>query len=169
MSTANIEMLERAAVALGDLVDDEVVFVGGATVGLWATDQATAEFRPTDDVDVIVEVASRNDYYRFEERLWALGFVNDDEDGVICRFRHRPHGLVLGRRGRSQRWIRDAGAFRGRCQAASRGDRRRGPRLTPQSGGGGMPSSRCRFIFSGSSGIPARAQPMLSAWARRSR
>jgi hypothetical protein len=55
MSSANIEMLERAAVALGDLIDDEVVFVGGATVGLWATDEATAEFRPTNDVDVIVE------------------------------------------------------------------------------------------------------------------
>jgi hypothetical protein len=95
MSSANIEMLERAAIALGDLVDDEVVFVGGATVGLWATDQATAEFRPTDDVDVIVEVASRSAYYRFEDRLRALGFVNDDEDGVICRFRHEVQGLIL--------------------------------------------------------------------------
>ncbi|HWH19044.1 MAG TPA: nucleotidyl transferase AbiEii/AbiGii toxin family protein [Solirubrobacterales bacterium] len=95
MSAANIEMLERAAVALGELVDDEVVFVGGATVGLWATDEATAEFRPTDDVDVIVEVATRNDYYRFEERLRALGFANDDEDGVICRFRHGAQRLVL--------------------------------------------------------------------------
>jgi hypothetical protein len=95
MSAANIEMLERAAVALGGLVDTDVVFVGGATVGLWATDEAAAEFRPTDDVDVIVEVASRNDYYRFEERLRTLGFVNEDEHGVICRFRHRAHGLVL--------------------------------------------------------------------------
>ncbi len=85
MSSANIEMLERAAVALGDLVDGEVVFVGGATVGLWATDGATAEFRPTDDVDVIVEVTSRSAYYRFEERLRARGFLNDPEDGVICR------------------------------------------------------------------------------------
>jgi hypothetical protein len=95
MSTANIEMLERAAVALGDLVEHEVVFVGGATVGLWATDQATAEFRPTDDVDVIVEVTSRSAYYRFEDRLRALGFVNDDEAGVICRFRHEAQALVL--------------------------------------------------------------------------
>jgi hypothetical protein len=95
MSSSSIEMLERTAVALGDLVDQEVVFVGGATVGLWATDEATAEFRPTDDVDVIVDVASRNDYYRFEERLRALGFVNDDEDGVICRFRHPAQRLIL--------------------------------------------------------------------------
>ena len=92
MSSANIEILERTAIALGDLVGNEVVFVGGTTVGLWATDQAATEFRPTDDVDVIVEVTSRAGYYRFEGRLRALGFVNDDEDGVICRFRHRAHG-----------------------------------------------------------------------------
>ncbi len=95
MSAANIEMLERAALALGHLVEAEVVFVGGATVGLWATDQATAEFRPTDDVDVIVEVSSRASYYRFEERLRGLGFVNDDADGVICRFRHGAPPVVL--------------------------------------------------------------------------
>jgi hypothetical protein len=94
MSSANIEMLERATTALGELLD-EVVFVGGATVGLWATDEATAEFRPTDDVDVIVEVTSRTGYYRFEERLRAVGFLNDDADGVICRFRHGSQRLVL--------------------------------------------------------------------------
>jgi hypothetical protein len=93
MVSANVEMLERAAAALGELIDRDVVFVGGATIALWATDEATAEFRATDDVDVIVEVASRHDYYRFEERLRGLGFVNDDD--VICRFRHRPHSLVL--------------------------------------------------------------------------
>jgi hypothetical protein len=93
MTSANVEMLERAAAALDELVDRDVVFVGGATIALWATDEATAEFRATDDVDVIVEVASRNDYYRFEQRLRGLGFVDDDD--VICRFRHPPRSLVL--------------------------------------------------------------------------
>lgn len=94
MSTATVEMLERAAEALGDLVESEVVFVGGATIALWATDQAVAEFRPTDDVDVIVEVTSRPEYYRFEGRLRELGFANE-EGGVICRFRHPARHLVL--------------------------------------------------------------------------
>jgi hypothetical protein len=93
MASANIEMLEKAADALGDLLDEDLVFVGGATIALWATDKATAEFRPTDDVDVIVEVGSRAGYYRFEERLRAAGFVNDEE--VICRFRHVARDLVL--------------------------------------------------------------------------
>lgn len=93
MNSANIEMLERAATALGELLDSDVVFVGGATIGLWATDKASAEFRPTDDVDVIVEVASRADYYRFEDRLRDLRFVNDQD--VICRFRHMDHAVIL--------------------------------------------------------------------------
>jgi predicted nucleotidyltransferase len=93
LTTPAVEMLERAAVALGDLIDSEVVFVGGATIGLWATDKAAAEFRPTDDVDVIVEVASQLAYYRFEEGLRQLGFTGDKK--VICRFHHPQHGLTL--------------------------------------------------------------------------
>lgn len=94
MSAAVIEMLESAAAALGPLVDGDVVFVGGATIALWNTDQATSDFRPTDDVDVIVEVASRSEYYRFEDRLRELGFVND-QGRVICRFRHPAEDLIL--------------------------------------------------------------------------
>ena len=94
MSTATIEMLESAATALGPLVDGDVVFVGGATIALWITDQAASDFRPTDDVDVIVEVASRSEYYQFEGRLRELGFVND-QGGVICRFRHPAEDLTL--------------------------------------------------------------------------
>lgn len=35
----------------------EVVFVGGAVVSLYAT-RPVPDFRPTDDIDVLVEVAS---------------------------------------------------------------------------------------------------------------
>lgn len=94
MNSANVEMLELAAAALADL-PDEVVFVGGATVELWATDEAAQEFRPTEDVDVIVEITTRMAYYRFEDRLRRAGFSNEEDDGVICRFRHRDSGLLL--------------------------------------------------------------------------
>ena len=49
--------LTGVAKALGALTD-EVVFVGGAVVGLLLTDPAAPRPRPTKDVDVIVEVAS---------------------------------------------------------------------------------------------------------------
>ena len=93
VNDANIAMLESAAEAIEEMLD-EVVFVGGATVELWVTDPGAPEFRPTYDIDVIVEVTTRGAYYRLEEKLRELGFRNDEEGGVICRFR-RPSGLIL--------------------------------------------------------------------------
>lgn len=88
----SIELLERGAVALDDLVD-EVVFVGGATIPLWITDPAAPPPRPTKDVDVIIEVATRSAYYAFEDQLRAVGFRNNKE--VICRWHHPEQELVL--------------------------------------------------------------------------
>jgi hypothetical protein len=90
----NIELLELAESALGKLAE-EVVFVGGATVGLWISDPAAPPVRPTDDVDVVVEVATRTEFYEFEAKLRDAGFNEDQESGVICRWRHRETGLVL--------------------------------------------------------------------------
>lgn len=87
-----VELLELGAAKLGDLVD-EVVFVGGATITLWITDPAAPPPRPTKDVDVIVEVATRAEYQAFEERLRTAEFAHDGK--VICRWRHRSSGLIL--------------------------------------------------------------------------
>jgi len=94
MNPANLLMLEMTCEHLDDLVD-EIVFVGGATVELWVTDPAAPEFRLTEDVDVVVEVTTRQDYYRLEDRLRNLGFENDQESGVICRFKHPESSLLL--------------------------------------------------------------------------
>ncbi len=42
--------------------------------------------RPTDDIDVIIELWAYKDYSVIDERLRNLGFVNDQESGVICRY-----------------------------------------------------------------------------------
>jgi len=89
----SIELLEIAAETLGELLED-VVFVGGATVVLWITDPGAAPVRPTKDVDVVVEVATRSAFHDFEARLRKRRFAEDQEDGVICRWRH-PSGLIL--------------------------------------------------------------------------
>ncbi len=89
----SIELLELAADALGDLLKD-VVFVGGATVTLWITDPGAPPVRPTRDVDVVVEVATRTAFHEFEAQLRARRFSEDQEEGVICRWRH-PSGLIL--------------------------------------------------------------------------
>jgi hypothetical protein len=87
-------MLERAAQELAPFLD-EVAFVGGATIALWITDQAAPEPRVTKDVDLVVEVASRAAWYRFEERLRDHGLRNDASSRVICRWRAGSDGDEL--------------------------------------------------------------------------
>ena len=77
--------------ALEELAN-EVVFVGGATVALYA-DRPSGEARPTDDVDILVELLHYRDYAVLEERLRSKGFTNDTESGVICRY--RVHGIIV--------------------------------------------------------------------------
>jgi hypothetical protein len=55
--------------------------------GLLVTDPAASPPRPTDDVDLIIDVPSRLEYYRLGEELRQLGFREDMEEGApICRW-----------------------------------------------------------------------------------
>ncbi|RZK39855.1 MAG: hypothetical protein EOO90_17380 [Pedobacter sp.] len=65
----------------------EFVFVGGATVSLYNSNpEIASDIRPTDDVDVIIELATYGGYAEIDEKLRALGFKNDIASGVICRY-----------------------------------------------------------------------------------
>ncbi len=82
----NIQMIIAVAKRLDDL-RDKVVFVGGCATGLFITDPAMPEVRATQDVDVIVEAASRMAYYRLEEELRLRGFKQDmSENAPVCRW-----------------------------------------------------------------------------------
>ena len=75
-----------AANRLGVLRED-MVFIGGCATGLLITDQAAPDVRPTIDVDVIVEITSRVEFYRLEEELQARGFQQImQEDSPICKW-----------------------------------------------------------------------------------
>lgn len=82
-----VERVLEVAALLGELAD-EVVFVGGAAAGLLINDPAIPEVRPTLDIDVIVEIGTRGDYYRLQERLRAKGFREALGETVLCRFHH---------------------------------------------------------------------------------
>jgi len=81
MPKSNIDLLKEVARRLGPLLS-EVVFVGGCTTGLFITDEAAAEVRPTFDVDVIAEITSYADLANFSDRLRSLGFREDTGDGA---------------------------------------------------------------------------------------
>src|SRR5271170_2096395 len=86
MQNSNLELLKEVAKRLGPLLS-EVVFVGGCTTGLFITDEAAADVRPTFDVDVIAEITSYADYATFSERLRSLGFREDTSKGApLCRW-----------------------------------------------------------------------------------
>ena len=63
-----IYMLEKVAGVLAQ-VPQTIVFTGGATISLYLDEVSAPDIRPTDDVDCVVEITSRAEYYRFSERL----------------------------------------------------------------------------------------------------
>ncbi|RFS18960.1 hypothetical protein DVR12_25485 [Chitinophaga silvatica] len=87
----NIVRIKAVHNALQEL-HEHVVFVGGATISLYA-DRPIFEVRPTDDIDVIIEILNYNQRQKLEERLREIGFVNDIESGVICRFKIK--GIIV--------------------------------------------------------------------------
>lgn len=86
MNETSLRNLETVAEGLGPLLD-QVVFVGGAVVGLYATASAAPQARPTLDVDCIIDIASYSDYKRLGEELRAHGFKNGTAEGAPnCRW-----------------------------------------------------------------------------------
>ncbi|HVA66579.1 MAG TPA: hypothetical protein VNK24_06610 [Elusimicrobiota bacterium] len=110
--SANLDMLARVAKGLKGL-RERVVFVGGATIELYVAPSAP-EGRPTDDVDCIVEMATRMKYHALEEELRELGFKHPaGERAPICRWEFSgitvdvmpTEGAVLGFK---NRWYAEA-------------------------------------------------------------
>jgi len=56
-------------------------------------DSVSEEIRPTEDIDIVVEIWARKDYFEIDEKLRKLGFINDQESGIICRY--KIDGLVV--------------------------------------------------------------------------
>lgn len=85
----NTERILKIATALDEL-NDRVVYVGGAVVDMYADDSAKTEIRPTMDVDCVIHLTSRKEYWEFENELRKKGFENDITDGApICRWIYR--------------------------------------------------------------------------------
>ena len=82
----NIQRLARIAKELEELTE-ELVFAGGAALCLLITDKAIATVRPTDDVDFMVDVDNRSQYYLLLEKLREKGFVESVQEELICRLK----------------------------------------------------------------------------------
>lgn len=82
----NLEALIFVARCLEELCDD-VIFVGGSVIGLLITDKAAPDVRFTVDIDCIVDVMNKPDYYTLTNKLREKGFKEtSDGDHPICRW-----------------------------------------------------------------------------------
>lgn len=93
MISHNINILRIKAVnILLEELSEEVVYVGGAAVSLYAN-RPGQEFRPTQDVDILVEVGSTGDYLVIQEKLRQKGFEVDTTSKFVGRF--KAQGLIV--------------------------------------------------------------------------
>lgn len=83
----NLAHLDLIAGALKEL-SEEVTFVGGCTTILLVDEAAFGGVRQTEDVDVIVDVATHQEYQQFSKKLRKLGFT-EDQSGPICRWKNK--------------------------------------------------------------------------------
>ncbi len=83
-----IKAIETIANALGDL-NDQVVYVGGAVVGLYVDEPGAPEARPTKDIDIVVEIASAYQLEVFRQKLAERGIQFTSDEKVVCHFTYQ--------------------------------------------------------------------------------
>jgi hypothetical protein len=86
MSNPQIENLEKVAAIL-ECVPDQFVFMSGATITLYVDKILWDDLRPSKDVDRVVEIYSRIEYYDLAKRLRDNGLQEcTEQDAPLCRW-----------------------------------------------------------------------------------
>lgn len=86
--TINIAVVAEVAEALQDIKQD-MVFVGGAVVSLYTDDPAADEIRPTQDIDMTLNIINLSHWEKVQTQLGALGFYPDPFGHAICSYRYK--------------------------------------------------------------------------------
>lgn len=109
--TINLGIVAEVAEALQDL-NEQMVFVGGATVSLYTDDTSAGEIRPTGDIDMTVRISySYSEWAKVEARLSELGFKVDPFGHALCSYKYKqiPVDIMLSRDGHmgpSNKWYK---------------------------------------------------------------
>lgn len=84
----NIAVVAEVAAAL-ETIEEQIVFVGGAVVSLYTDDPAADEIRPTQDVDMTINVINLGHWVALQEKLSNLGFHPDPHGHAICSYKYK--------------------------------------------------------------------------------
>lgn len=85
--TINLAVVESVALALEEL-KNEVMFVGGAVVSVYVTDEGAEQPRPTKDIDISVQVSSYQQMENLREKLASKGIYPSPESTVMYRYKY---------------------------------------------------------------------------------
>jgi hypothetical protein len=108
--TIDIGAVVEIAKALQEL-RYQVVFVGGAIVSLYTDDPAADEIRPTNDIDMTVNILNFSKWTKIQERLVELGFSPDPFGHSVCSYKYKdiPVDMMLAENsvfGPSNKWYK---------------------------------------------------------------
>lgn len=85
--TINMGVVKKVATALGEL-NDEVAYVGGATVSVYSDDPIAEDVRPTKDVDIMLRIATFAELAALQDKLASKNIYPDPEAAINCRFKY---------------------------------------------------------------------------------
>jgi len=84
----NISVVAEVAAALKDM-KEEMVFVGGAVISLYTDDPAADEIRPTQDIDMTLNIVNLVHWEQIQGKLGSLGFYPDPFGHAICSYKYK--------------------------------------------------------------------------------
>lgn len=84
----NLDTVAKVADGLKEL-RSKMVFIGGAVISLYTDDPAAEEIRPTQDIDLTINLGEGYiELVKLNERLSELGFNPTHEGASICRYKY---------------------------------------------------------------------------------
>ena len=84
----NIAVVAEVAEALKE-IKENMVFVGGAVVSLYTDDPAADEIRPTQDIDITLNIINLSHWQKVQGKLRELGFHPDPFGHALCRYKYK--------------------------------------------------------------------------------
>jgi predicted nucleotidyltransferase len=83
--TINLKVVEKVALSLEE-INDQVIYVGGAVVTLYVTDEGAEQSRPTKDIDISVQISSYSQMDELRERLAKKKIYPAPSEKVMYRY-----------------------------------------------------------------------------------
>lgn len=83
--TINLKIVEKVATRLGE-INNDVMYVGGAVVSLYVTDEGAELPRPTKDIDISVQISTYTQMDELREKLATKKIYPVPTETVMYRY-----------------------------------------------------------------------------------